>query len=87
LGIPINCLEKKPTFENRPPWVRHQTRGYTCASGGMHNDAPSNSFKNSNANLNVKTLEEEGIGARSYNILCGSPQGLNPNDVLSRFSS
>jgi hypothetical protein len=30
----------------------------------MHNDAPPNSLKDSNANINVKTMEE-GIGARS----------------------
>jgi hypothetical protein len=68
LGIPINYLAKKSTFENRPLWVHHQARGYACANGGMHNDAPPNSLKDSNANLNVKTMEEEKIGAHS--IIC-----------------
>ncbi len=94
LGILINCLAKKPTFENRPPWVHHQIRRYACANGGMHNDVPPNSLKDSNANPNMKTMEK-GVGAHSItpNIfrvrrVCWSFKimGIKTNDKCINYS-
>ncbi len=42
-----------------------QIKCFGSKSWVLHDEAPPNSLKNSNANLKVKTMEEEGIGVRS----------------------